>query len=161
MLIPYDRETTRRPFKRHRLEADLRANRTSWFKQAPAYGWEAVVDEGGNFVTMDKAEEEASPHYGERHRWHYGLGPFGQNAAIYVRYWDTAAPPEVLCKEVEAVESYLRNARRVVKNLRNGIRCRGEYYENRAPTWEVVHRAASSGKSCPPLSTNKASIQMK
>lgn len=155
LLIPYDRETMRRPWKRHRLEVDLRGNRTTWFKQAPTYGWQAVTDDRGGFIKMEKVGEDASPYYSERHRWHYGLGPFGQNVALYLRYWDTQAPPEILCREVESVESYLRNSRRIVKNLKNGIRCNGEYYEDKSPTWAVVHRAASSGKICPATGREK------
>jgi len=149
LLIPYDRETTRRPWKRHRLDADLRANRTAWFNQADKYGWRILTDKSGETTDFELAQNWGSPYYGERHRWHFGLGPFGQNAALYVRYWDVKAPPEILCREVESVEAYLRNARRIVRNLKNGIRCNGEYYEDKSPTWTVVHRAASSGKICP------------
>lgn len=157
LLIPYDRETTRRPWKRHRLDADLRANRTAWFKEAGVYGWKAEAAKDGELGGLVRMTDgtPVNEHYSERHRWHFGLGPFGENVALYLRYWDVQAPPEVLCKEVEAVESYLRNARRVVKNLRNGIRCHGERYEDKSPTWEVIHRAASSGKSCPSTEYNK------
>jgi len=155
LLIPYDRETTRRPWKRHRLDADLRANRTAWFKQAEVYGWEVQADKSGETKTMGSAQEWANPHYGQRHRWHFGLGPFGQNAPLWVHNWDIQAPPEILCKEVEAVESYLRKARDTVVKLRHGIRCGGSYYEDKSPTWEVVHRSSSSGKICPATSGEK------
>lgn len=160
LLIPYDRETSRRPWKRHRLEVDLRANRTAWFRHANVYGWEPIKNEKGHFVRMEKIDEEASPYYNERHRWHYGLGPFGQNVALYLRYWDKQAPPEILCREGNAVETYLRNARRILKNLKNGIRCNGEYYEDKNPTWEIVHRAASSGKICPSTGLEKNAKKM-
>jgi len=156
LLMPYDRETGRRPWKRHRLDADRRANVTAWYNMAGVYGWEVALDKYGEAITVvNKHPEWANPYYDSRPRWHFGLGPFGQNAPLYLRYWDVKAPPEVLCREVEPVEAYLRNARRIVKNLRNGIRCNGEYYEDRSPTWTVIHRAASRGKICPSTGDEK------
>lgn len=159
LLIPYDRETTRRPFKRHRLDADLRAGRTAWFAHAKDYGWAPKLDKKGYFVDMEKADDDANEAFYERSRWHYGLGPFGQNVTLWVNVWDKQAPPEILCREPVAVETYLRKSREVVNKLHHGIRCSGKYYENKKPTWEVIHRAVSSGKICPATSKEKNAIK--
>jgi hypothetical protein len=39
LWVPYFRETTARPWKRHRLPADTAANRLAWVKEARDYGW--------------------------------------------------------------------------------------------------------------------------
>lgn len=159
LLIPYDRETTRRPFKRHRLDADLHAGKTTWFDHAEDYGWKPKLDDKGNFVDMEKVTEDANPWFNERWRWHFGLGSFGQNVALWVTVWDKQAPPEILCREPVAVETYLRKSREIVKKLYHGIRCNGEYYEDKNPTWEVIHRAVSSGKICPATSHEKNAVK--
>jgi hypothetical protein len=164
MWIPYKRETTGRPWKRHRLNPDLSANVQAWVRRADDYGWnvELVCDSGnrrcrkselaiGDYTPMDGVE--SNPHYGQRHRWQYGLGPYGQNAALYVENWDPMAPPEILCRELESTEAYLRNARVAVRKLASGVDCDGDGKKDhwdKQPTWSIVHGAASSGKLCPP-----------
>jgi len=148
LWVGYMRETTARPWKRHRLDADTKANKTTWFEMAESdYGW-SIETAQGEVASMD-AMEGANPYYDQRYRWHFGLGPIGQNAALWVRYWDMQAPPEILCREVEPFEAYLRKAREVVTTLRHGIRCGGEYYEDKSPTWEVLHRVVNIGSICP------------
>lgn len=39
LWVPYFRETTARPWKRHRLDKDVAANKRAWVKEAPDYGW--------------------------------------------------------------------------------------------------------------------------
>lgn len=158
LSVPYQRETGRRPFKRHRLDADQQANETAWVKQASTYGW--VVELGcevpGRSVERcprfrngprkgkkriivrdyypDPNAKTQNPHYGDQDRWRYGLGPFGQNAAYGVQDWDKMAPPEALCLEAVSVEAYLRDARHAVRVYR-GERpptCAGEIYRGRA-----------------------------
>lgn len=143
LWVAYMRETTARPWKRHRLDADVRASKTTWWKQAETYGYRV---EGDHLVATS---DDANPHYLDRHRWHYGLGPAGQNAPLWVHRWDVQAPPEILCGEVEPFEAYLRKAREVVVQLKQGIRCGSEPYHNRKPTWTDLHHGVSQGSACP------------
>jgi hypothetical protein len=151
LWVAYSRETTGRAWKRHRLDSDAKANKTSWFKQAGDYGWRIEADKFGEAVSVTNMHPTwGNPHYDARYRWHYGLGPIGQNAALWVQYWDVQAPPEVLCREVEPFEAYLRKADEVIVKLKQGIRCGGKYYEDKQPTWSVLHRAINMGSICPP-----------
>lgn len=154
LWVAYARETTGRYWKRHRLEADTKANRTSWFKQGHVYGWDITVEKTGAVGQVPMWDAEAgrplNEHYTERRRWHFGLGPMGQNAALWVQWWDVEAPPEVLCREVEPFEAYLRKAEEVLVKLKQGIRCGDSVYHEKEPTWATLHRAVNMGSICPP-----------
>ena len=125
--VVYGRETSRRPWKRHRLNPDVNANRDSWVTQAAAYGWEVeLVCENGKKKCKKKQQvvsnywpdpeaDEYNEHYGDRWRWQYGLGGYGKNSALGAQDWDPMAPPEVLCLEVQGTEAYLRDARTAVR----------------------------------------------
>ena len=116
------RESTWRPWKAHRLNGDLRANRTAWGRLASRY--------------------RGNPHYRDRNRWQ-GLGDKGQNAALYVFLSDPMAPPEILCREVESTDTYLARARIAVsKQADLGLR----------PTWATVHAALATGDIRPKAS---------
>ena len=160
----YHRETTGRPWKRHRLNGDIRASRNAWERRSKRYGHaprteKRYVREDGKLVKRDmlvgvKFQPGGNPHYRQRWRWNYGLGPYGQNAALWVAGWDPMAPPEILCGEVESTESYLRGARRSWRKLRGGIKCDGELYRPQV-TWEILHRAIAGGKLCPARSPSE------
>lgn len=176
----YEREVGGQPWRRHRLNPDETANKTAWVKEAKDYGWqvELVCANGRRkckkrdmeIVRYEPDPEAAAynPYYGERHRWQYGLGPYGKNTAYGAQDWDLLAPPEILCLEIPGTEAYLRDARHAVKVLRgSGVECSGEIYKGRAvrrvehpngvfedvvvqePSWLDVHRVASAGKYCP------------
>ena len=165
LWVVYARETTGRPWKRHRLNGDIRFAKTSWYRQQRRYGWAVGKDKHGEIswmtpcsklpVLKDESrkttkcrEREPSKYFGNRTRWTYGLGPYGQNAALWTATWDPQAPPEILCGEVESTETYLRGARRSWKKLRGGIRCGSKRYQPEV-TWEILHRAIAGGKLCP------------
>lgn len=163
LWLVYKRETTGRPYKRHRLNPDLDANLAAWVRRAQDYGWEVELacSNGRKRCKKDKKYVKSykpvgdafNPHYGSMHRWWYGLGGLGQNAALWTDTWDKMAPPEILCREVPSFETYLRRARRVVTQLDGGVDCDGDLKKDHwdhAPTWAVVHRGASGGKTCPP-----------
>lgn len=117
--IVAERESAWRPWKTHRLNGDLRANREAWARLAPRYA--------GN------------PHHRDRDRWQ-GYGDKGQNAALFTFLWDPMAPPEILCREVESTATYLARARIAVRKQADlGI----------APTWASVHAALASGEVRP------------
>lgn len=152
LWLVYRRETSGRPWKRHRLEADASANKTSWYKQAHRYGWDIDTTKWGDVKKVEKLSDQANPYYPQMNRWKYGLGPYGHNAALFAAVWDVYAPPEILCREVEPTEVYLRRARKVVRDLEGGIDCDGDRkrdYWDKNPTLAVVHRGASGGKLCP------------
>lgn len=111
------RESTWRPYKRHRLNADVVAARGARERRRRVY--------------------TENLHFDQDERWASALGLYGQNPAIFVDAWHRSAPPEVLCREVESTAAYLERARRAVR----GFRRRGL-----SPTLCDVHRAVSGGK---------------
>ncbi len=158
LWVPYKRETSARPFKRHRLDPDAAANAKAWVKEASVYGWKIELAcaqpkrtakncpryrhgpmKGKRMLYVKSAEpdpeaEQVNPHYGEEYRWSYGLGPVGKNTGYGVQDWDIMAPPEVLCLEVPGIEASMRDIRGAVKVYR-GTRpptCDGEPYRGRA-----------------------------
>ena len=175
LWLIYFRETSARPWKRHRLNPDIAANKLAYVKHAERYGWivetecidsrrkkcrskhKMITD-----VYPDPDADQHNPHYDQRFRFQFGLGGLGQNTALWLALWDMMAPPEALCLEPVQFETYLRNARAIVKKLDGGIDCDGDLkkdYWDKAPTWVVVHRGASGGKVCPPKSPAKAKRQ--
>lgn len=176
--VIYGRETSKRPWKRHRL--DVEPNKEAWIKEALAYGWklDLVCINGRKKcrkskmrvaqIYPDPSAKKHSPHYQDRWRWRYGLGGYGKNAAYGVQDWDLMAPPEVLCLEVPGTEAYLRDARQAVTTYTsssppvcNGVPYRGQALSTSdatpvlSPSWVDVHRVASGGKWCPRLTKDQ------
>ncbi len=158
LWVPYKRETSGRPFKRHRLNPDETANKKAYVREASVYGWtvELACEVEGRSVGRcprfrsgpmkgkkrvyikdaypDPEAERHNPYYGDRYRWEYGLGPVGKNTAYGVQDWEVMAPPEVLCLEVPGIEAYMRDVRGAVR-LYRGTRppvCGGEPYRGKA-----------------------------
>lgn len=150
------RETTMRHWKRHRLNGDVAMAKHAWERTAKLYGHERIKERRKKsevFVGV-RFHEGGNTHFRSRGRWEYGLGLYGMNAAYFTKNWSKAAPPEVLCREVEGTEAYLRAARRGWKKLSGGIDCDGKpgrewHGVAGAPTWYDVHHYASGGKLCP------------
>lgn len=148
------KESSWRPWKRHRLNPDLQANSRSYFHQAKHYGYSFERDRG-----LVEIGDGANPYYIQDLRWTTGLGWYGQNAALWTFVWDPKAPPEILCNEVIATEVALRRARRVVGKLESGVDCDGdgerEYHgtscdeEHCYPSWYDIHNATQRGSLCP------------
>lgn len=114
-------------------------------------------DREANRAALTRALEggwyEGSPHLSDLSRWTVGYGWYGMNAPLFVSEWDPHAPPEILCRQVESTEVYLRRARRAWKKLSTilprseDVRLdNGEVVMVRGVTWYDVHRAVSSGK---------------
>ena len=175
LWLIYFRETSARPWKRHRLNPDKAANERAYVKHAKRYGWivetQCIDSRRKRCRSKDKMitgahpdpnADEHNPHYDARFRFQFGLGGLGQNTALWLASWDNMAPPEALCLEPVQFETYLRNARSIVRKLQGGIDCDGDLKKdhwNKAPTWTVVHRGASGGKICPPKTPAKAKRQ--
>ena len=131
-----DRESSLREDKRHRLRRDIDAAVAAWRKHKATYA--------GN-PAIENAE-----------RWMTGLGLYGQNPALWLRRWDTAAPPETLCGVVESTTALLRSARDHVSDVEHGrIVCEGKPYFGSAceggvcrPSWYDVS-LTNSGNKCP------------
>lgn len=155
LWLVYYRETTGRPWKRHKLSPDLHANQLAWSRPRVSrrYGWEVKLNRHGDVDEIKKIARDANPVYPRQDRWRAGLGPYGMVAASWTASWDPHAPPEILCREIEATELYLRRARSVWRKLKGGIDCNrdgGVDYQVDKPTLGLIHRAASGGKICPP-----------
>ena len=148
------KESTFRPWKRHRLNPDKEANRRGWHRHAKRYGHEVS---GGHVSFRD----DGNVHYRDVERWQTGLGYYGANAALHTATWDPDAPPEVLCLEAVSTETWLRRARRSWSKISSGIDCDGDgKREFRGtscdlstgkcqPSWYDVHNAVAAGKLCP------------
>jgi hypothetical protein len=125
------RESTWRPWKRHRLSVDLDAARAAWELHRDTYA--------------------SNPAVADPDRW-TSVGLLGQNPAIWLRHWDTDAPPEVLCGEVEGPEVFRRVAIEAVRKIADGVQCDGETFTGTAkgggPSWYDVSRV-NSGRLCP------------
>lgn len=165
------RETSYRPWKRHRLNPDQSANDRAYVRQAKRYGVEVQLrcaDGKKRCKSNMKIVDSITPispdynaHYEQQWRWHYGLGWYGQVSALHVATWDPQAPPEVLCREVVATESYLRSMRSNWQKLNSGVHCeRGtpnefvRQIDN--PTWLDLHHATAGGSTCPKSGWGKA-----
>jgi len=141
------RESTLRPWKAHRLNGDVRANREAWTLKAKRYGHEHLIEKkkirgkGHERIAGVKLRRGGNRYYADEQRWQ-GYGFFGQNSPLFVYLWDPAAPPEVLCREVEAVATYTERARVAATKQKNlGI----------TPTWATVHAALAAGEVRPSL----------
>jgi hypothetical protein len=136
------RESTWRPWKRHRLNPDLEAAASAWKQLRETFA--------GNPAARDPD------------RWGSGVGLFGMNPARWLPRWDPMAPPETLCGEVEATEVHLRAARDQVRKIAGGVDCNGDgepdYWGSSIatsspgtrsrPSWYDVSRV-NSGSLCP------------
>ncbi len=134
------RESTWNNTVSHILNPDVEANRKSYRKAKKAKRY------------------KDNPHFLYRDRWERGYGWYGMNASLHVNLWDATAPPEILCRQVESTEAYLRKARRSFRKLwsKYGDTTRRTYELDTGKkvrvvgvTWYDVHRAASSGKLTP------------
>lgn len=151
------RESTWKPYVRHDLSADIKAAKSAWRRWSKEYGWAVDTNRSGDVTKVTKLRRDANQHFLRRARWGTGLGWYGQNAAIAVPAWDWKAPPEILCREVEASEVYLRTARRVWKKIHSGVNCGGEkkwqgsgsLRGDPMPTWADVHQGVARGNVCP------------
>ena len=151
------RESSFRPWKRHRLDPDRSANIGSYQSHGGYYGHESeYIRKYRQHELIFKAD--GNPHYKESDRWSQGMGLYGQNAALWVYMWDPQAPPEVLCLEHVATYTYLRRIEAARRKLESGIDCdrdpsNGREFHGTAtgggPSWYDVHRSASGGKICP------------
>lgn len=139
------RESTFRPWKRHRLNPDLRAASIALERNADVF--------------------EGNPAMADPDRW-TSIGMLGQSPANWLQRWDPMAPPETLCGEVEAAEAHLRAARIAIEKIaEHKVDCDGdgfrEYlgsacYDGKFPggrtgcwpSWYDVSRV-NSGSLCP------------
>jgi hypothetical protein len=137
------RESTWRPWKTHRLNGDLRANRSTYALKAKRYGHGHVLERrkgaARDIIAGVSLQRGGNPHYRDSQRWQ-GYGLFGQNSALFVYLWDPKAPPEILCREVEATDTYLERAR---------IAARKQHSLGVRPTWATVHAAIATGDVVP------------
>ena len=164
------KESTWRPWVRHRLNPDHEANKLGHLNHAERYGHvigevKRMVKRGNRYVerSVDAIEysEDGNPHYRDMYRWEYGVGLFGMNAAGFTFEWDNMAPPEVLCLEPVAIEVWLCRARRSHRKLVSGVDCdrdgSREFHGTAAvdgqqvgaPSWYDLHNAVNVGTLCP------------
>jgi hypothetical protein len=134
------RESSFRPWKRHRLNPDLEANADAWAKHRERFA--------------------NNPASANADRWLTGLGYYGQIPALWLPRWDADAPPETLCGEVESTEVHLRAARDQVRKIARGVDCdrdgERDYFGSAcspdaggcSPSWYDASRA-NSGSLCP------------
>jgi hypothetical protein len=102
------RESSYRPWARHRLEGDLSASARAYLASAYLYGWEtrwAREDQKtGNLAAIQLSPIQGrlqNPYYTIPERWvSGGIGLGGLNIAYSLHRLDPGAPPEILCDPV-------------------------------------------------------------
>jgi hypothetical protein len=114
-----ERESSYRPFKRHRMGADVRGAMAAWVRAAPRYGWEVSwdrpVDRRLDQAKLQAIEADPNPTYADHERWvTSGLGLYGLNPALHLWRWSPKAQPEELCDPVVATEIARRLACKAV-----------------------------------------------
>ena len=127
LLLVAERESSLQPGIVHRLPADLAASRAAWRHTRDLY--------------------PDNPTAGVARLWQtYGL--FGMNSSYFLRVWDQAADPRVLCDAVIDVLVYRRSLVRMFRRLVRPVSC-GDRLVRVRPTWAALHGAVSGGKLCP------------
>lgn len=143
LLVLVDRETSRRPYKVHRLQGDVQASSRAWAKLSSTY--------------------VNSPAYDEPWRWSVGLGYFGQNPAYLLAKWDATAEPETLCGEVESAVVHLRVARKRWHQLESGVVCDDAEHHGTAAngrvSWYDVSLSNSGSDPCPGTDGHRLKIR--
>lgn len=136
------RESSWRPWKRHKLNPDVEAALAAWERRRDVFA--------------------GSPHYPDKARWSQGTGLYGMNPALFLDAWDPHAAPEVLCRLPEATLVALRRLRKAWHKYRAGVPCGDSAYHGGAiersqdgswsrplPSWTDLHRAVWVGSLCP------------
>lgn len=145
------RESSYRPYKRHRLSPDREAAYSAWqrfrhtdYKEA---GYRRTMKrssakDGTKDFWVAKAAlsrilvYKDNPTYEARWRWSTGYGLYGMQPIYHVKRWDPNAPPEILCDEVVATVTAIWAARQIRDT------CVSQGYPG---TYETVNRGYSSG----------------
>ena len=173
LLLEAWKESTFRPYVRHRLNPDLEANDKAWVRYADRYGHGQVFEtrkyrnKAGDLVERKVAvgvelQPTGNRHYRKQWRWTTGLGLYGMVASGFAFEWAADAPPEVLCRIEIATEIWLRRARQVWPKIAHGLDCdrdgvkdfwgsavdeAGEPMDE--PSWYDMHNAVNVGRLCP------------
>lgn len=145
------RESSYRPYKRHRLNPDQEAAYTAWqrFRHTDAREQhyrdimkKSSAKDGTNDFWKAKAAlhrtlvYKDNPTYEARWRWSTGYGLYGMQPIYHVKRWDRNAPPEILCDPVVATVTAVWAARTIRDN------CVSMGFPG---TYETVNRGYSSG----------------
>lgn len=147
------RESSYRPWKRHRLNPDREAawvawNRHRWTKSREKHYKTVMQTNSAKDGTQAYWQAKAglrrilsykdNPTFGAPYRWSTGLGLYGMQPIYHVKRWDPNAAPEILCDPIVATVVAVWAARTVRNN------CVSKGFDD---TYETVNRGYSSG-SC-------------
>ena len=170
LRIVIKRESDWRMSKVHNLGPDVEAAPAAWlrhcatgtYKGNPHLGVCKPCEPGDPFLKADPDIDVFACRkvYGQEQKWRPSMskgpaqnwsrwrayGYYGQNAALWVMEWDSQAPPEILCRDVESTEIYMRRLRSSWKKMVRGVTC-GDGKVFADPTWANLHTMTSSGKS--------------
>jgi len=173
LLLEAWKESTFRPYVRHRLNPDLEANNKAWTRYANRYGHVQKLEtrkyrnRSGELVEREvavgvKMTLEGNTHYPQQWRWATGLGLYGMVASGFVFEWSGDAPPEVLCRMEIATEVWLRRARQVWPKIAHGLDCDSDGVKDfwgsavdgsgelvNKPSWYDIHNGVNVGRLCP------------
>lgn len=173
LLLEAWKESTFRPYVRHRLNPDLEANDKAWTIYASRYGHETRYETRkwrnrqrklieGQVAVGVTMKPDGNRHYAKQWRWATGLGLYGMVASGFAFEWDPQAPPEALCRIEIATEVWLRRARQVWPKIAHGLDCdhdgEKDFWgsatdpEGRPldePSWYDLHNAVNVGRLCP------------
>lgn len=93
------RESSHRPWVRHKLPGDQAAALVSYMRNSHEYGWSVRWSDDGDLEYMEYGESQ-NEYFTDASRWSYGLGLGGLNVSYHLSKFDNLAPPEILCDTV-------------------------------------------------------------
>lgn len=134
------RESSYRPWARHKKSSDQSVAAVSWRRAAWVYGWKVLWPQprkSFDTIQYERTSTRPNPTYTDPERWVTGgLGLFGMIPAYNVWLYDRDAPPEVLCDPEAAVLVALRKINRAIVLYK-------------AKTWVDVNNVFGVGKMDP------------
>lgn len=145
------RESSYRPYKRHRLNPDMEAAYSAWqrfrYTESRERRYRDIMrthsakDGTDDFWKAKAGLKRISvykdnPTYEAMWRWSTGYGLYGMQPIYHVKRWDPNAPPEILCDPVVATVTAVWAARQIRDT------CSSMGFPG---TYETVNRGYSSG----------------
>lgn len=153
------RESSHRPWVRHRLNEDVSAALTSYFSNDATYGWRANWDDGArkkedlSMIRFSPVGDEQNPYFVDPQRWIFGLGLGALNISYHLGKFDKMAPPEILCDPVINTMIQIKIARNAVQRYgaKNFVEVQAIYAGRTYFDENGRQRPLSCSRGCPKM----------